>query len=66
MILMKTCVDGFPGVQGLAYDSWVSRVCEDWHMIQLQVWKKFGFRNEVSDWVAFGSEFHAVEGSLPT
>ena len=24
---------GFQGVRGLAYDSWVSRVCEDWHMI---------------------------------
>ena len=24
---------GFQGVQGLANDSLVSRVCEDWHMI---------------------------------
>ena len=24
---------GFQGVQGLAYDSWVSRVCVDWHLI---------------------------------
>ena len=31
---MKNCIDGFPGCARMGiYDLWVSRVCEDWHMI---------------------------------
>ena len=38
---MKNCIDGFPGCARIGiYDSWVSRVCKDWHLIQLQDWKK--------------------------
>ena len=45
----------------------VFRVCKDWQMNQLQDWTKWGFGcgNEGSDWVALGSEFHAVKRKLP-
>ena len=31
---MKNCIDRFPGCARIGiYDSWVSKVCKDWHMI---------------------------------
>ena len=52
-ILMKNCVDGFPRFARIG--TWFSYKRK----------KGFGFGNEGSDWVAFGSEFREVKGRLP-
>ena len=53
---------------------WGFRVCEDWHMIQLQDWKNSALEIQLQDWknsaldltwVAFCSEFREVKGRLP-
>ena len=55
-IPMKNCVEGFPECARI--DMWFScKIGQKW---------KLGFRNEESDRVAPGSEFHAVRGRLPT